>query len=342
MNRTYLQMISGESTAHTPVWFMRQAGRSQVKYREIKNGRTLFDIVREPELCAYVTKLPVDEYDVDAAILYNDIMTPLLPMGVDVEIQSGIGPVIANPIRTRHDIDQLRGFDMAEELPFMGETIRLLTQEQLTVPLIGFCGAPFTLASYMIEGGPSKNYIKTRQMLLGEQELWDYLMTKLTDMSIDYLLYQIKSGANAIQIFDSWIGIVGTEVYHYRIFPHMCRLIDALHRQYPHVPITIFGVGTTHLLPVWKELPIDVIGIDWRCSWQLAKHMGIQQTIQGNLDPLYLFSEWSILKAEIDRILMHGKLHGRHIFNLGHGILPDTNPDVIKRVVAYVHEASQV
>lgn len=339
MNRTYLDMIARKPVSHTPVWFMRQAGRSQAEYRRVKEGRTLFDIVREPELCAFVTKLPVDEYGVDAAILYNDIMTPLLPMGVDVEIKSGIGPIIANPICQKGDIESLRLFNPKEELPFMETTIHILTEE-LDVPLIGFCGAPFTLASYMIEGGPSKTYMKTRQMLLGNPELWDALMEKLTTMSIDYLMYQIDAGASAIQIFDSWIGVVSAEVYCARIFPFMCRLINALHEKHPNVPVTMFGVGTTHLLPIWKELPINVIGIDWRCSWALAKHMGIKKTIQGNLDPLYLFSDWSILKAEIDRILAYGKAHGSHIFNLGHGVLPETNPDILKRVVDYVHEVT--
>lgn len=340
MNETYLQTIAGEKTSYTPVWFMRQAGRSQAEYRRVKEGRTLFDIVRTPELCAYVTELPVREYDMDAAILYNDIMTPLLYMGVDVTIKSGIGPVIGNPIRSKAEVDALKPLRPEESMPFVGETIELLVKEKLQVPLIGFCGAPFTLASYMIEGGPSKNYTKTRQMLLGEPELWDQFMKKLTDMSIAYTLYQVKSGAKAIQIFDSWIGVVGTEVYYQRIFPYMKRILDAIHSAYPHTPVTMFGVGTIHLLPLWKELPIDVIGIDWRCSWDLVKHMGIEQTVQGNLDPLYLFTDWSILKPEIDRILDLGSRHGRHIFNLGHGILPETNPEVIKKVVAYVHERS--
>jgi len=340
MNTTYLDMILGKSVTHTPVWFMRQAGRSQAEYRRVKEGRSLFDIVRAPELCAYVTELPVREYGVDAAILYNDIMTPLLPMGVNVEIKAGIGPIIENPIKAMADIERLQAFNPAEALPFIGETIQELTSKRLSVPLIGFCGAPFTLASYMIEGGPSKNYIKTRRMLLGCSDMWDCLMTKLTDMSIAYVLYQIENGAHAIQIFDSWIGIVGTGEYLKQIFPHMKRMVQAIKAKYPHIPVTMFGVGTTHLLPLWKDLPIDVIGIDWRCSWQLAAHMGITKAIQGNLDPIYLFTDWDILKKEIDRIIAHGQVHGKHIFNLGHGVLPETDPNVIKKVISYVQTAT--
>lgn len=340
MNNTYVIMIRGEVPQHTPVWFMRQAGRSQAEYRRIKAKYSLFEITRQPELCAYITKLPVDEYNVDAAILYKDIMTPLVPIGVDVDIKAGVGPVIANPIRSMEDVARLRALDVEGELPYMIETIRLLTEEMLQVPLIGFGGAPFTLASYMIEGGPSKNYNKTRQMLVCRPDIWDALMDKLTQMTIAYLGAQIKAGAAAIQIFDSWVGAVNRAEYEVRIFPWMERIIGTLKQQYPEVPITMFGVGTGHLLSLWRKLPLDVIGLDWRCTVAEASEMGIAQTLQGNLDPAYLFADWPIIRREIDRILEEGKAHGKHIFNLGHGVVPEANPDVLKRITAYVHEVT--
>lgn len=340
MNETYLQIIRGEHTPYTPVWFMRQAGRSQAEYRRIKKSYSLFEITRQPELCAYITKLPVDEYGVDAAILYKDIMTPLAPMGVNVEIKSGIGPVIADPIRTAADIERLRPLQVEQDLPYMTETIRILTSGMLHVPLIGFAGAPFTLASYLIEGGPSKNYNKTRRMLVARPDLWDQLMQVLSDMTITYLSAQADAGANALQIFDSWVGAVSADKYRLRIFPHMKRIVASLKEQHPDVPVTMFGVGTYHLLPLWAQLPVDVIGLDWRCHPSEAKGLGITQTIQGNLDPAYLFADWSIIKGEIDRILEAGREHGRHIFNLGHGVVPDADPEVLKRIVAYVHEKS--
>ncbi len=334
---TYLKTIQGDTTSHCPVWFMRQAGRSQAEYRRIKEKYSLFEITQQPELCAYITRLPVEEYNVDAAILYKDIMTPLQPIGVHVELKPGVGPVIDNPIRTLKDIEALRPLEPEESLPHILETIRILTQEQLQVPLIGFCGAPFTLASYMIEGGPSKNYQKTRQMLVSSPDLWDALMEKLTDMSITYLDAQIKAGARAVQIFDSWVGAVSALEYKARIYPFMHRLISSLKILHPTTPITMFGVGTYHLLPLWKDLPLDVIGLDWRVPISEATEMGIKQIVQGNLDPSYLFAPWSVIQGEIDRILAEGKAHGAHIFNLGHGVVPEANPDVLKRIVEYVH-----
>lgn len=340
MNMTYLKTIQGDTTSHCPVWFMRQAGRSQAEYRRIKEKYSLFEITQQPELCAYITRLPVEEYNVDAAILYKDIMTPLQPIGVQVELKPGIGPVIDNPIRHAKDIEALRPLEPSESLPHILETIRILTQEQLQVPLIGFCGAPFTLASYMIEGGPSKNYQKTRQMLVAEPELWDALMEKLTAMSITYLDAQIKAGASAVQIFDSWVGAVSALEYKARIYPFMERLIKGLKELHPTTPITMFGVGTYHLLPLWKELPLDVIGLDWRAPISDATKMGITQTVQGNLDPSYLFAPWDVIQAEIDRILQEGQAHGRHIFNLGHGVVSEANPEVLQRIVHYVHEVT--
>src|SRR5699024_2193294 len=215
-NDTILRAYKGEATSHTPAWFMRQAGRSQKEYLEIKKKYSLFEITHQPELCAYVTRLPVEQYGIDAAILYKDIMTPLPAMGVDVEIVSGVGPVIDNPLKNKADIDNLGKLEPEKDIDYVLKTIKLLTEEQLNVPLIGFSGAPFTLASYMIEGGPSKNYAKTKAFMYKESELWFVLMDKLADMIITYVTAQVKAGVKAIQIFDSWVGSLNESDY--RIF----------------------------------------------------------------------------------------------------------------------------
>ncbi len=338
MNDNYLRMIRGEQVDHTPCWFMRQAGRSQAKYREIKKHHSLFEITHIPELCAYVTALPVEEYGVDAAILYKDIMTPLPAIGVDVEIRGGIGPVIEKQVRTMDDVDRMRPLDVEGELPFVLETIRILTKEVLNVPLIGFAGAPFTLASYMIEGGPSKTYNGTRIMMLQSPGLWEALMTKLADMTSVYLKAQVAAGAHALQIFDSWVGAVSPEEYRLFVAPYVKRILEDVKAAYPSVPVTMHAVGAMHILPEWEKLPLDVVGLDWRTPIPMATHMGLTKAVQGNLDPAYLFADWEILRLKIDRILEEGEAYGRHIFNLGHGVLPEVNPDVLKRVVEYVHE----
>lgn len=337
-NTSYLDMIAGRKPDHIPVWFMRQAGRSQAKYREIKKKYTLFEITHQPELCAYITTLPVEEYGVDAAILYKDIMTPLPPMGVDVEIKAGVGPVMKHPIRTMADVKRIQPLAMESALPYILDTIRLATSQMLDVPLIGFCGAPFTLASYLIEGGPSKSYIKTRRMMVAQPGVWQALMEKLTAMSITYLSAQLGAGASAVQIFDSWVGAVSAKEYEIAIFPYMKRIVEGVKQTHPLAPITLFGVGTKHLLPLWKALPVDVVGLDWRSPVNEAHQLGIKQTLQGNLDPAYVYADWSILQAEIDGIIEAGQAHGSFIFNLGHGIQPDMNPDTLKRMVTYIHE----
>ncbi|WP_258871253.1 uroporphyrinogen decarboxylase, partial [Halobacillus trueperi] len=225
-NDTILKAFRGEETDHTPVWFMRQAGRSQPEYRKLKEKYSLFEITHDPELCAYVTRLPVEQYGVDAAILYKDIMSPLPAIGVDVEIKKGIGPVIHNPIKTKADIEKLGTIDPEDDVPYVMDTIRLLTKEQLTVPLIGFSGAPFTLASYMIEGGPSKNYNKTKSLMYSEPMTWFALMDKLADMVIAYVKAQVAAGASAIQIFDSWVGSLNVEDYRTFIKPVMQRIFS--------------------------------------------------------------------------------------------------------------------
>ncbi len=310
MNTAYLDMIQGKNPGVTPVWYMRQAGRSQAEYRKIKEKYTLFEITKEPELCARVTELPVKEYGVDAAILYKDIMSPMVAMNVNVELKAGVGPVFSTPIRSMADVDKLETFDPTK-VDYIAKTITLLTSGMLDVPLIGFCGAPFTIASYLIEGGPTKNYNKTRGMLIGAPDMWNALMTKLADMSIAYLSMQAEAGANALQIFDSWVGAVNADQYKQGIYPHMERIIKTVKAKYPHLPMAMNGVGTDHLVSIWSHLPLDVIALDWRSSIVMANERGVTQTVQGNLDPAYLFGDEKTLAREVDRILLDGVRYGR-------------------------------
>lgn len=335
-NDTMLKAFQGEETPYVPVWYMRQAGRSQPEYRKLKEKYSLFEITHNPELCAYVTRLPVEQYGVDAAILYKDIMSPLVPIGVDVDIKAGIGPVIDHPIRTLEDVERLGELDPENDLPYVLKTIEMLTKEQLNVPLIGFSGAPFTLASYMVEGGPSKNYNKTKAMMYGEPKLWQALMDRLGDMIIRYLKAQIKAGASAVQVFDSWIGAVSAEDYRVYIKPVMNRIFTAL-KDEPAFTI-MFGVNTGHLLGEWNDLPVDVIGIDWRTSIPKARNMGIQKTLQGNLDPAVLLADWPVIEKRVKAILDEGMKQPGYVFNLGHGIFPEIKPETLKRLTAFIHD----
>ena len=337
MNDTFLRAARGEKTDYTPVWYMRQAGRSQPEYRKIKEKYSLFEITHQPELCAYVTRLPVEQYDVDAAILYKDIMSPLPSIGVDVEIKSGIGPVIDNPIRTTADVEKLGEINPEQDVPYVLDTIKLLTQEQLSVPLIGFAGAPFTMASYMIEGGPSKNYNKTKAFMYAEPQAWFALMDKLAAMTITYGKAQIKAGASAFQIFDSWVGALNVQDYRTFIKPVMERIFNELKEE--NVPLIMFGVGASHLANEWHDLPIDVVGLDWRLPIKEARERGISKTLMGNLDPAILLAPWDVIEEKAKEILDQGK-DLSHIFNLGHGVFPQVNPDTLKRLAAFVHEYS--
>lgn len=337
-NDTFLKACKGEKTDHVPLWYMRQAGRSQPEYRKIKEKYSLFEITHQPELCAYVTKLPVDQYNVDAAILYKDIMSPLPAIGVDVEIKSGIGPVIDNPIRSVQDVEKLGEINPEEDVPYVLDTIKLLTQEQLDVPLIGFAGAPFTLASYMIEGGPSKNYNKTKAFMYAEPKAWFALMDKLADMTITYVKSQINAGAKAIQIFDSWVGALNVEDYRYFIKPVMNRIFSSLREE--NVPLIMFGVGASHLANEWHDLPLDVVGLDWRLPIAEARQRGITKTVQGNLDPAILLAPWEVIEEKAKAILDQGMQQPGYIFNLGHGVFPEVNPDTLKRLAQFVHDYS--
>lgn len=338
INDTIIRAYNGERTDYTPAWFMRQAGRSQKEYLEIRKNHTLFEITRDPKLCAYVTRLPVENYNVDAAILYKDIMSPLPPMGIDVEIKSGIGPVIDDPIQTIDDVYQLDDLDPEKDIPYILETIELLTTEQLNVPLIGFSGAPFTLASYMIEGGPSKTHAQTKLFMYRQSDAWFALMDKLGDMIISYTKAQIDAGVQAIQIFDSWVGALNVTDYRKYIKPVMKRIFTALQKE--NVPLILFGIHGRHLLLEWNDLPVDVIGLDWRTSIQEARELGVTKVLQGNLDPAILLADWEMIERRVKSILDEGSRDGHHVFNLGHGVTPNVKPETLKRLTELIHTYS--
>ncbi|WP_158737563.1 uroporphyrinogen decarboxylase [Alteribacillus sp. YIM 98480] len=334
-NDNFLRAAYGQNTDHIPVWYMRQAGRSQPEYRKLKEKYSLFDITHDPELCAYVTKLPVDQYDNDAAILYKDIMTPLPSIGVDVDIKPGVGPVINNPITQPKDVEKLGNIDPEKEVPYVLDTIKLL-REQLNVPLISFSGAPFTLASYMIEGGPSKNYHKTKAFMYSKPNAWFALMDKLGDMTIRYVSSQIKAGAQAIQIFDSWVGALNAEDYRFYVKPVMKRIFETIQKE--EVPLSMFGVGAGHLLQDWNDFSLQIIGLDWRTSISEARQIGVTKSLQGNLDPSILLAPWDVIENKVKPILDAGMQEKGFVFNLGHGVFPEVDPDTLKRLTAFVHE----
>lgn len=337
-NDTFLRSIRKEKIEHVPVWYMRQAGRYQASYRKIKEKYSLMQICEMPELCAEVTLSPVRDHGVDAAILYSDIMIPIKPMGIDVDIKAGVGPVIDNPIRSLKDVEAMRPLEPEVHLPATMETIKILRKE-LQVPLIGFAGAPFTLASYLIEGRPSRDYHKTKAMMYAAPDVWHELMDRLADMVITYMRAQVAWGAQAIQIFDSWIGALSPADYERYVFPTMKKIFNGLADL--DAPKIYFGVNTGHLLHLWKELPIDVVGVDWRVPLDVARERtGNKFAMQGNLDPVYLLAPMNVLKEEVKRIIDLGVQQPGYVFNFGHGFFPDAPEDVVRPLTDFIHEYS--
>jgi uroporphyrinogen decarboxylase len=329
---------------YTPVWFMRQAGRSLPEYRAVRERHTLIEIVRQPDLCAEVTLQPVRRLDVDAAILFSDIMLPLMAIGVELELIESVGPVIGHPIRQMEAIETLRPLEPAADVPFTLETIALLRRalDPLGKPLIGFAGGPFTLASYLVEGKPSREFALTKRLMHGEPDLWSALMERLTDIVIAYAQAQIAAGVQALQIFDSWIGALSPRGYARYVQPHMRRLFAALGPPETPAPVPLihFGTGTATLLELMAEAGGDVIGLDWRVplddGW--ARLGGSARVaIQGNLDPAVLTAPWPAVRDEAEDVLRRAGGRPGHIFNLGHGVLPTTRPDILERLVDFVH-----
>ena len=331
----FLRAVRGASVDATPVWFMRQAGRALPEYRRIRERATLLEITRDPALCAEVTLQPVRRLGVDAAILFADITTPFAGLGVDFDIREGVGPVIERPVRTADDVAALRPFEPEAAVAPLLEAIRLIRAES-PVPLIGFAGAPFTLACYLVEGGPSRDFIKTKRLMHGQPETWARLLDILVDATIGYLRAQVEAGAEAVQVFDSWVGGLSPLDYELRLWPAMRRLFEGIREL--GVPSIHFGVGTAGILELQASAGGDVIGLDWRISLSEGRRKVGDRAVQGNLDPVLLLGSWEGVEESARWILAQNDRRPGHVFNLGHGVLPATDPDHLKRLVDLVHE----
>ncbi len=336
----FLRACRREPVDRTPVWFMRQAGRYLPAYRAVRAQHSLLAICSQPDLAAEVTLQPVRILDVDAAILFADILLPLLPMGIELEFAAGEGPVIHNPIRTPADVAALRPVEPRESLGYVLETVSLVRHElDGGIPVIGFAGAPFTLASYLLEGGSSRSYQKTKQLMVADPQTWHALMDKLARVVADYLVAQVEAGAQAVQLFDSWVGCLTPDDYREYVLPHSQLIFRAVSAT--GAPAIHFGTGTATLLSLMKEAGGDVIGLDWRVPLDEGwRRLGADVAVQGNLDPVALFAPRPELARRVRAILRQAGGRPGHIFNLGHGILPETPVDNVKAVVEMVHEFS--
>ena len=318
---------------------MRQAGRYLPEYREVRGQGDILDTCRHPDLVTEITLQPLRRMAVDVAILFSDIMVPLAAVGVPVRIEPGVGPVVDEPIRTAADVATLRPLEPDADVPHVLEAIRQLRKE-LDVPLLGFAGAPFTLASYLVEGSPSRTHERTKGLMLGEPRVWDALMDALVAIVLPHLRAQVEAGAQALQVFDSWVGALAPDVYERSVFPYMRRLFDGLGDV--GVPTIHFGVGTGELLAPMRRAGGDVIGVDWRTPLDAAwDRVGSDTAVQGNLDPAVLSAPWDVVRAETDRVLARAASRDGHIFNLGHGVPPGTDPETLSRLVDLVHERTE-
>ena len=337
VDSAFLRACRRQPVPHTPVWFMRQAGRALPEYRALREGTAMLQACATPELVTEITLQPVRRFGVDAAIFFSDIVVPLKAIGVDLDIVPGVGPVVAEPFRTAADLDRLPALT-PEHVPYITESVAALVGELGATPLIGFAGAPFTLASYLVEGGPSKNHARTKALMYGEPELWAQLMDRLATITQAFLRVQVDAGASAVQLFDSWVGALPAADYRRVIAPHSARVLAAL----ADVPRIHFGVGTGELLHDMGQVGADVVGVDWRVPLDVAAdRIGPGRAVQGNLDPTLVFAPTSVVRAETARVVAEGRRTEGHVFNLGHGVLPETDPDVLARVVDHVHEISE-
>ena len=340
MNERFLNACRREPVDCTPVWFMRQAGRYMAEYRALRAKHSILELCKTPELAAQVTLQPIDRFPLDAAIIFADILLPLEPMGLSLEFAQGEGPVIHNPVRNQADVERLNVID-GGELEYVAEAIRQIRRAlNGRVPLIGFAGAPFTLASYAIEGGSSRNYLLTKRLMYCEPKAWHQLMDKFARVITGYLRRQIKAGAQAIQLFDSWVGCLSVGDYVEYVLPHVQLIFEGLKRE--GVPMIHFGTGTSAMLRQMREAGGDVIGVDWRIhldeAWGTVGH---DVAVQGNLDPLTLFAPLHEIERRVADILRRAGGRSGHIFNLGHGILPTTPIEHVAATIDMVHKLSQ-
>ncbi len=336
----FLTTIRGEQPDRTPVWFMRQAGRCLPEYRELRKKHPFLEVARTPELATEATLMPIDRFGVDGAVLFADIMLPLEGMGVPFEIRPGVGPVIEEPIRSEASVDALRVVEPEEGTPYVLDALRMLKGELgERAALLGFAGAPFTLACYLIEGRPTKEYPTTKALMYGDPELWHRLMSTLTDVTIKYLQGQARAGADVVQLFDSWLGLLDEASFREYVMPYTARIFAAMKGV---VPTVHFSTGTVQLLGAIGETQPDVVSVDWRLPIDVAwERLGHRTGIQGNLDPARLMAPWDVIQAGADDILARVGNRPGHIFNLGHGVMPETDPDRLTRLVEHVHDASR-
>ncbi len=331
----FLRACRREPVPHTPVWFMRQAGRSLPEYRKLREGIGMLESCMRPDLVAEITMQPVRRHGVDAAILFSDIVLPLRAIGVDLDIVPGVGPVVAEPIRSRSDLDRLPPLHPSD-MEYVAEAVRLLVPELGATPLIGFSGAPFTLASYLVEGGPSRDHARTKALMLGDPSLWHELLERLAGIAATYLRLQVEAGASAVQLFDSWAGALSAADYATYVLPHSRTVLSSIADL--DVPRIHFGVGTGELLGLMADAGADVVGIDFRVPLdEAAKRVGPAYALQGNLDPAVVFAPQDVVERRTLEVLADARGLPGHVFNLGHGVLPDTDPDVLTRIVETVH-----
>ena len=336
VNDRLLRALRREPVDRTPVWFMRQAGRALPEYREARGDRDILETVRDPEAAVELTLQPLRRMPLDAAIVFSDIMVPLAAVGVDVRIEAGRGPVLDRPVRSRDDVELLRPLEPETDEPYALEAIRLLRKE-LDVPLIGFAGAPFTLASYLVEGGPSRDLLATKALLLGEPEVWDALMERLAGIARAHLLAQVEAGAQAVQLFDSWVGTLDEPTYRRAVLPWTIRALEGI-----GVPAIHFAVASSHLWGAMREIPCDAFGVDHRVELDVAwRALGTQRAIQGNLDPAAVLAPWVVVEREATLVLERAAMRDGHVFNLGHGVLPTTPVEHLERLVDLVHERTE-
>ena len=336
----YLRACRKESVDCTPVWIMRQAGRYLEEYRALRAKYSFIETCKTPELAVEITLQPIRRFELDAAIIFADILLPLEKMGIDFEFTKDDGPQINNTVRTRGDVEKMRVLNPMEEMAYLMDAIRMVKHELGgKIPLIGFSGAPFTLASYITEGGGSRNYVFTKSMMYQEPDTWRLLMEKLTDMVIAYLNDQIKAGVQAVQVFDSWVGCLSPADYREFVLPYQKRLMESLDKSAPHIH---FAFGASHLLPMVKAAGGDVVGLDWRTDIDEAwKTLNYEPAVQGNLDPVALYGSQDYIMGRVKDILDRVANRNGHIFNLGHGILPTAPPDNVKYMIDLVHELSR-
>ncbi len=339
-NDTFLRACRNESTEYTPVWLMRQAGRYMKEYMALKEKYSFLEMCRTPEIACEVTMQPINAFDLDAAIIFADILLPLEGMGIGLHFAKNMGPVIENPVRTRADIDAIRIIEPEEDVPYLLKAIELVkTELNEKIPLIGFAGAPFTLASYIIEGGGSKNYVNAKSIMFGDPEYWHKLMDKIATLTGRYLNAQIDRGVNVVQLFDSWAGCLSPDDYVEFVLPYTKKVIDSVEGR---VPVINFSTGTGTYLEILKQGGGDVIGLDWKVRLDESRErLGYDVAVQGNLDPTLLFSTPEVIKAKVREIIDQADGKPGHIFNLGHGIILGTPVDNVKMLVDYVHEYSR-